>query len=288
MLPFADNPALFTLLLAGLGLAIGSFLNVVIHRLPIMLERGWRRDCESYLKLPQTAPTAEPYNLILPPSACPKCGHRIAAWQNIPIVSYLLLRGRCGSCQAPISPRYPLLELLSGLAGAVAAWHFGPGAAAIGAAVLSWALLALAVIDLDHQLLPDCITLPLLWLGITFNCWETFVPLQTSVAGAMVGYLSLWAVYWSFKLLTGKEGMAAGDFKLLAMLGAWLGWRQLLPIILISSAVGALVGIALILWKQHKRDVPIPFGPYLAVAGWIALLWGPHLLDAWLGPGPRL
>lgn len=275
-------------LLAGLGLAVGSFLNVVIHRLPIMLERDWRRDCETFLGMQPSAAAPSPYNLVLPPSSCPKCGHRIRAHQNIPLLSYLLLGGRCATCRAPIALRYPLIELLGGLAGGISAWHFGPSAAAFGAAILSWALLALAAIDFDHQLLPDCITLPMLWLGIAFNSWETFVPLQTSVAGAMAGYISLWAVYWGFKLLTGKEGMAPGDFKLLAMLGAWLGWQQLLPIVLISSAVGALVGIALILWKQHKREVPIPFGPYLAIAGWIALLWGPDLVAAWLGSGPRL
>lgn len=271
--------------MAGLGLAIGSFLNVVIHRLPIMLERGWRRECETFLNVEPSAAPAPRFNLILPASTCPHCGYRIPAHQNIPILSYLALRGRCASCRKSIPVRYPFVELLGAIAGAAAAWHFGPGMAAFGAALLSWSLIALAAIDLDHQLLPDSITLPLLWLGITFNCWDSFVPLHASVAGAMAGYLSLWSVYWIFKLLTGKEGMAAGDFKLLAMLGAWLGWQQLPLIILLSSAVGALVGVALILGKRQTRETPIPFGPYLAIAGWIALLWGRDIADAWLGSG---
>jgi leader peptidase (prepilin peptidase)/N-methyltransferase len=269
--------------MTAVGLAVGSFLNVVIHRLPIMMEREWRRDCEALLNTAPNSAREPAINLVGPPSACPHCGHRIRPWENIPLLGYAFLKGRCSSCRIRISIRYPVVELLGGIAGGLAAWHFGLGLAALAAAGLSWALIALSAIDFDHQLLPDAITLPALWAGILLNLDALYVPLEASVVGAAAGYLSLWSVYQVFKLLTGKEGMAAGDFKLLAMLGAWLGWQQLPLIILLSSALGAVVGISLIVFKGHAREKPIPFGPYLAIAGWIALFWGEELARLYLG-----
>ncbi len=263
-----------------LGLCIGSFLNVVIHRLPRMMETDWRAQCAELRGEP--APAEERFNLVVPRSRCPHCGHAIGALENIPLLSYLFLRGRCVGCQTPISARYPTVEALTGLLSAYTVWHFGPGAQAIGALLLIWALVALTFIDIDTQLLPDSITLPLVWLGLLFNLDGTFVKLQPAVIGAVAGYLSLWSVYWLFKLVTGKEGMGFGDFKLLAALGAWLGWQMLPAIILLSSVVGAVVGIALIVLSRQGRNVPIPFGPYLAAAGIIALFWGPTLTQRYL------
>lgn len=269
-------------LVAGiLGLCIGSFLNVVIHRLPKMMEREWHAQCADLCReLPEL-----PAELTLskPRSRCPDCGHQISALENIPVVSYLLLRGRCSSCGVRISLRYPLIELLTAILSVCVAWHFGFGLASLGALIMLWALIALAMIDLDTQLLPDSITLPLLWCGLAFNLIGTMTDLASSVLGAMLGYLSLWSVYWGFKLFTGKEGMGYGDFKLLAALGAWLGWQMLPVIILMSSVVGAIFGIGLIFFTPHGRNTPIPFGPYLAAAGVIALLWGPQLTRTYLG-----
>jgi leader peptidase (prepilin peptidase) / N-methyltransferase len=277
---FRSDPALFSAACALLGLVVGSFLNVVIHRLPKMMERDWLAQCSELTgKEAQPAPR---YNLLVPRSACPHCGHAIGAAENIPIVSYLVLRGKCKGCGAPISPRYPLVEALSGILSACAAWHFGFGLAGVAAIVFLWALLALTFIDFDTQLLPDDITLPLLWLGLLINLHATYVSLPDAIIGAVAGYLILWSVYWAFKLATGKEGMGYGDFKLLATIGAWLGWQMLPLVILLSSLVGAVVGIALIIFARHGRNIPIPFGPYLAGGGAIALFWGQTLTHGYL------
>ncbi len=256
------------------GLCIGSFLNVVIHRLPKMMEQEWRLQCAEINGL--DAVESEPsLTLSHPRSRCPHCGHQITALENIPLISYLfILKGKCSSCKAAISVRYPLIEALTALISGATAYYFGPSWQAIGALLLIWALIALSTIDFDTQLLPDSITLPLVWLGITFNLFNTFTSLESAAIGAMAGYLSLWSVFWLFKLATGKEGMGYGDFKLLAALGAWLGWKLLPTVILLSSIVGAVVGIVLIAFTKHGRDNPIPFGPYLAAAGAIALFWG--------------
>ncbi|HTN95268.1 MAG TPA: A24 family peptidase [Gallionella sp.] len=275
-----------------LGLMVGSFLNVVIHRLPKMMELGWRKQCvELSQSNADTGPPGSsendpslntPYNLIVPRSACPNCNHTISALDNIPIVSYILLRGKCRNCGTSISPRYPLIEAVSGALCAYAAWHFGFSWAACGALLLVWALLALTAIDIDTQLLPDDITLTLLWAGLMFNYFGIYTSLSNAVLGAIVGYLVLWGVYWLFKLVTGKEGMGYGDFKLLAALGAWLGWQMLPLIILLSSLAGAVVGIILIVALKHGRNIPIPFGPYLACGGLIALFWGQTLTREYL------
>ena len=265
-----------------LGLCVGSFLNVVIHRLPRMMEREWKAQCAELRG--EAPPEGEPLTLALPRSRCPHCGHQITALENIPLFSYLvLLRGKCAGCGQRISPRYPIIELLTGLVSAYAAWHFGPTLQLAGALLLIWALIALSAIDFDTQLLPDSITLPLLWLGLLFNLSATFAELPAAVIGAMAGYLALWSVFWLFRLATGKEGMGYGDFKLLAALGAWLGWPLLPAIILISSVVGAVVGVTLIIAARHGRNVPIPFGPYLAAAGVITLFWGDAITRGYLG-----
>ena len=268
--------------LAGLvGLLIGSFLNVVIYRLPKIMERDWQLQCaELRGEEPQQQET---FSLALPRSRCPACAHPIPALQNIPIASYLALRGKCSACGTRISPRYPLIEGLSGLAGAYAAWHFGFGLAAFGAMLFLWCMIALSFIDFDTQLLPDSITLPLLWSGLLLNLGGTYVDLGSAVIGAAAGYLALWSVYWGFKVATGKEGMGFGDFKLLGAVGAWLGWQMLPLVVLASSFVGAVVGILLMLLARHGRNVPIPFGPYLATAGVIALFWGQRLNQHYLG-----
>lgn len=273
-----------------LGLIVGSFLNVVIHRLPIMLEKTWRDQCESFLNSDPSAKTepdieskeAAAYNLVVPKSSCPSCNHMITALENIPIISYLLLKGKCSGCGAKISIRYPLVEAITALLSVIVALHFGPSWQTVAAIILTWALVALTVIDFDHQLLPDSITLPFVWIGLLIAQFELFTNLNASVIGAIAGYLALWSVYWVFKLITGKEGMGFGDFKLLALLGAWLGWQLLPVIILLSSLVGAIVGISLIIFRGRNRNVPIPFGPYLAAAGWIAMLWGQELINAYL------
>ncbi len=278
-----NEPVFVTLVCILLGLVVGSFLNVVIHRLPKMLEREWDAQAADLLEQKGSTDAATKlrgadatvrYNLVIPPSTCPRCGHRIRAWENIPILSYMFLRARCSACRTPISIRYPIVEALSGILSGYIGWRFGLTLASVGALFLAWSLIALTVIDIDTQLLPDDITLPLIWLGLLVNLNSTFVSLQGAVIGAVAGYLSLWAVYWLFKLATGKEGMGFGDFKLLAAVGAWLGWKMLPVVILLSSLVGAVVGIGLIVFARHGRNTPIPFGPYIAAAGLIALFWG--------------
>lgn len=275
------SPALLIALCAVLGLMVGSFLNVVIYRLPKMLEREWQDQCAS-LRGEETRP-GTPFNLVVPRSACPSCGHKITALENIPLLSYAFLRGRCSQCKAKIGVRYPLVELITGALSGFIAWHFGYGWATVGALIFCWSLVALTFIDFDTQLLPDSITQPLIWLGLVFNMGGTFTDLQTAVIGAIAGYLSLWVVYWLFKFATGKEGMGFGDFKLLSAAGAWLGWQVLPVVILLSSVVGAVVGITLILFARHGRHVPIPFGPYLAGGAMIALFWGNAIMRAYLG-----
>ncbi|MBL8446906.1 MAG: prepilin peptidase [Zoogloeaceae bacterium] len=274
------SPVGFSVLAGILSLFVGSFLNVVIHRLPVMMEREWQSQAAELRGEPISP--SPPFNLATPRSRCPHCGATIRAIDNIPLFSYLVLQGKCRHCRAGISPRYPLVEVLSGLLGAYAAWHFGPGIPAAAAILFLWSMIALTFIDLDTQLLPDSLTLPLLWTGLLVNIGGTFAPLQDAVLGAAAGYLVLWTVYWLFKLSTGKEGMGYGDFKLLAAIGAWLGWKMLPLTILLSSAVGACVGIALILLYRHGRNVPIPFGPYLATAGVLALFVGETLTARYL------
>jgi len=269
------------LVTAGLlGLVVGSFLNVVIHRLPRMLESRWRRDCA---ELAGTATEAGPvFNLAYPGSHCPGCGHPIPPWANIPVLSWLMLRGHCHFCHQKISIRYPIVELAAGVGALLCAWGFDHPLKAIGAMVLVWMLITLSFIDFDHKILPDSITIPGLWLGLILNCFDTFVPLRSALWGAIAGYLFLWAVYQAFRLMTGKEGLGYGDFKLLALLGAWLGALSLVLIILLASAIGAATGIGLIVSGRQKRDEPLPFGPFLAAAGIVALAFGPRLISFWL------
>ena len=284
-----DSPALFACAVFVLSLAIGSFLNVVIHRLPIMLERDWRQQCAE-LDGKEFAPPTRPFNLCAPRSRCPSCGEQIKAVHNIPVVSFLALGGKCAACGGRISLRYPIIELITAVLSGAVAWHFGFGWVALCALVLTWFLIAMSAIDIDTQLLPDSVTLPLCWLGliatIALGRQSDAIALPvdpvSAILGAVVGYLSLWSVYWLFKLLTRKEGMGYGDFKLLAALGAWMGWQMLLPIILFSAATGALVGILLIVFRGRDRQLPIPFGPYLAAAGWIAMMWGPEITRSYL------
>lgn len=275
------EPALFTGLVFVFSLLIGSFLNVVIHRLPKMMEAEWHVQCAELRG--EAIADAPAYNLWLPRSACPQCGHQITALENIPLISWLFLRGRCLACSAPISARYPLVELLVAVLSAAVAWKWGISMQTLGALLLVWMLVALAFIDLDTTLLPDSLTLPLVWLGLLFNLNGFFVPLADAVVGAMAGYLILWSVYWLFKLATGKDGMGYGDFKLLAAIGAWLGWQMLPVTLLLSSVVGAVIGIAMIVLVKHDRRVPIPFGPYLAGGGLVALFFGADLTQAYLG-----
>ena len=277
----AIEPVFLVVAVLVVGLCVGSFLNVVIYRLPKMMERAWRRDAVEILAEATPAPAEKPamtedkpFNLAIPRSACPQCGHQITATENIPVISYLALRGKCSACKTPISLRYPAVELATGITTAYAAWHFGLSLQTAGALLLIFYLVALALIDFDTQLLPDSMTLPLLWFGLAFNLFGAYTDLSSAVIGAMVGYLSLWSVYWLFKLATGKEGMGYGDFKLLAALGAWLGWKMIPVIIVLSSVVGAGLGILLIVIQGRDKQVPMPFGPFLAAAGAIALFWG--------------
>lgn len=277
----ASHVLAFVLSAALLGLLVGSFLNVVIYRLPIMMQREWRAQAREYLECPPEQ-ISERFNLLLPSSRCPHCDHQIRSWENIPLVSWLALRGKCSSCRAPISSRYPLVELACGLLSGYVAWHFGFTWQAGAMLLLTWGLVAMSMIDIDHQLLPDSLVLPLLWLGLILNGFGLFVSLESALWGAVAGYLSLWSVYWLFKLVTGKEGMGYGDFKLLAMLGAWGGWQVLPLTILLSSVVGAVLGTILLRVQRAESSTPIPFGPYLAIAGWIALLWGDRITESYL------
>ena len=277
------NAPFFLATVFVLGLMIGSFLNVVIYRLPVMMEREWKTQAQEYLgKEDDDGEAASPFSLSTPASHCPACGHKIRFYENIPVLSYLLLRGKCSACKAKISLRYPLIELLTGGLSLVVAWHFGFGWQAGAGLLLTWALIALSMIDVDHQLLPDSITLPFLWLGLLLSLFPVFADMRASLIGAIAGYLALWTVYQLFKLVTGKEGMGYGDFKLLALLGAWMGWQALPMIVLLSSAVGAVLGGGMILIQGRDRAQPMPFGPYLAIAGWIALLWGEQISRTYL------
>lgn len=273
---FENTPWLFYTATFALGLCVGSFLNVVIYRLPAMLERDWRIQCHEYLELGDAKIDEDLQQLSLakPDSTCPHCGHKIRAWENIPVLSYLFLKGKCSSCGIAISLRYPLIELITGVLSVVVAIQFGVSLATLCALLLTWTLVALTLIDYDKQLLPDDLTLPLLWLGLLISFFDVFTDTQSSLIGAMLGYMVLWTVFQIFKLVTGKEGMGFGDFKLLAALGAWMGWELLPQIILLSSVVGAVTGIFMLITGLTKRQQPIPFGPYLAAAGWIALMWG--------------
>ncbi len=277
---FATHSVLLLVYAGIIGLLIGSFLNVVIYRLPLMMERDWRIQCHDFLEMPPPSIAGnsfDVFNLSKPGSHCPHCKHSIGALENIPVFSYLWQQGKCKHCKAPISMRYPIMEFVTAVLSCTVVAYHGFAWLTLALLVFTWVLIALTMIDIDHQLLPDDLTLPLLWLGLLVNFKGALVPLPEAVLGAVGGYMVLWTVYWAFKLLTGKEGMGFGDFKLLAALGAWLGWQSLPIIILLSSLVGAIVGISLMLFKGHKRDVPIPFGPYLASAGFLALLWGQTL-----------
>ena len=282
MLTMLLDPVVAIVVATAVGLCVGSFLNVVIHRLPKILERGWQEQCAAMRD--EVLPTQPRYNLAAPRSACPACGHRITLLENIPVVSWLALRGKCSACAASISVRYPIVELLGGALAAAAIYKFGATWQGLGACAFLWTLLALTGIDLDTQLLPDNLTLPLLWGGLIVNLNGIFVPLADAVIGAIAGYLVLWSIYWLFKLIRGKEGMGYGDFKLLAALGAWLGWKALPLIVLGSSVVGAVIGIALVAFKGRDHNVPLAFGPYLAIAGTVVLFFGPSMLKVYF-PG---
>ena len=277
----SEHPWLFVALAGVLGLIVGSFLNVLTWRLPKMLEREWRAQAHEVLGLP-AEPTGPTYNLMHPNSCCPQCDHPIRPWENIPLLSYLFLRGRCAHCKAPISARYPLTELACALVSASVAWQFGFGWQAGAVMLLSWGLLAMSLIDADHQLLPDVLVLPLLWLGLIVNGFSLFTPLADALWGAVLGYMSLWTVFWLFKLVTGKDGMGHGDFKLLALLGAWGGWQILPMTLLMSSLVGVFIGLILLRLRKAQASSPMPFCPYLAITGWIALLWGGQITDFYL------
>jgi leader peptidase (prepilin peptidase)/N-methyltransferase len=281
ILSFEQYPVLFFGTLFVLGSMIGSFLNVVIYRLPVMMQREWRHDCLEFLEQAQDS-EVEKFNLSVPRSRCGSCGHQITAMENIPLISYLVLGGKCSACKTSISPQYPLVEVFTGIVSVIIGWHFGVSLQTLAALFLAWGLIAASGIDIGHKLLPDSITLPLLWLGILLSFFNVFISLEDSVIGAMAGYMSLWTVFILFKVVTGKEGMGHGDFKLLAMLGAWLGWKPLFVVILTSSVVGATIGISMILLKKTERGTQIPFGPYLAAAGWMTLLWGDELMHFYL------
>lgn len=284
-----ESPLTFILGAFLIALLVGSFLNVVIYRMPIMMERSWREQCAELAGSPANRLPEERFDLVAPRSRCPACGHQITAMQNIPILSYILLDGKCAGCSKRIPARYPVIELLTGLLTGIVAWHFGFGWEALAATGLTWMLIAISVIDIDRQYIYDNMVLPLLWLGLALSLWNPmagtdtlFIEPKAAIAGALAGYLSLWSVYHLFRILTGKEGMGYGDFKLLATLGAWLGWKMLPLIILMSTVVGTITGILMIAFKRQERSVPIPFGPYLAAAGWIAMLWGTDIVNWYL------
>ena len=286
---FTQAPTVFIAVAFAFALMVGSFLNVVIYRLPLMMQRDWHEQCDELSKEPAPDLPEGKFNLVVPRSRCPSCGAPIKAWQNIPVLSYLLLGAQCSKCQASISVRYPLVETLTAILAAICAWHFGFGWEALMAIGLTCVLVVISLIDFDHQIIPDSIVMPLLWVGLTMSLFHPlagadtlFISPQDAIVGAVAGYLSLWSVYQLFKLVTGKEGMGYGDFKLLAALGAWLGWQALPTIILMSAVVGAVIGIALIVFRGRDRQIPIPFGPYLAAAGWIVMLWGETIKNAYL------
>jgi len=281
---FQSSPGLFYFSIIFIGLSVGSFLNVVAYRLPKMMERDWKRECHEFLELerPPADEDQKRFNLATPASACPNCGHKLRAWENIPVISYIFLKARCSSCGTKISMQYPAVELITAVASLLAAYTFGVTTQTVAALFFTWALITLTLIDLKTQLLPDSITLPLLWLGILLSFFDVFTDLTSSVIGVMAGYMILWSVYQLFKLLTGKEGMGFGDFKLLAALGAWAGYSYLPQIILVSSVVGSVFGIGMLIIGKTRQQQPIPFGPYLAVAGWIALLWGETINTTYL------
>lgn len=280
---FLEFPFVFIFVITLLGLLVGSFLNVVIYRLPLIMDREWRKECKEYLELEyDEGGDDKTFNLGFPLSHCPHCKTAIKPYQNIPVLSYILLKGRCAQCKTPISLRYPLIEALTGICSAIVAFHFGYGLELVFALLLTWSLIVLSFIDIDTQLLPDSITLPMLWLGLLLNTFSLFTETETSVIGAIVGYLSLWSVYQLFKLVTGKEGMGFGDFKLLGLFGAWLGWQYLPIIVLLSSLVGAISGLIMVIFIRHNHNNPIPFGPYLAAAGWLALIWGEDINTLYL------
>ena len=285
----SSSPLIFVALVFLLSLLIGSFLNVVIYRLPIMMQREWRAQCKELEETEATDIPAGRFDIISPSSRCTSCGAPITALQNIPVLSYLFLRGKCGSCGSAISKRYPVVEALTAILTAIVAWRFGFGWESAAAILLTWALIAISTIDIDHQIIPDSISLPFVWIGLMLSLFHPmagaevlFIDAKAAIIGALAGYLSLWSIYQLFRLMTGKEGMGYGDFKLLAVLGAWLGWQMLPLIILLSAVVGAAVGIAMIVVRRHDRNIPIPFGPYLAAAGWIALLYGDQIVAAYL------
>jgi leader peptidase (prepilin peptidase)/N-methyltransferase len=287
--PFSSSPALFIVVVVLLALLVGSFLNVVIYRLPLMMQREWRLQADEIVAEPGPELPDGPFNLVLPRSRCPSCGEQIAAANNIPVVSWLILRGKCANCKSPISMRYPAIEAMTALLTGMVAWRFGFGVEALAAIVLTWVLIAICFIDIDHQLIPDSMSMPLIWIGLFLSLFHPmsgsemlFVAPKDAIVGALAGYLSLWSVNYLFRMIRGKDGMGYGDFKLLAALGAWLGYQMLPMIILVSAAVGATIGIGMIIFLKHDRRVPIPYGPYLATAGWVAMMWGPALMDRYM------
>jgi len=276
------QPVFFVITMALLGMCVGSFLNVVIYRLPKMMQQDWQEQCCELLDIKNEKGEEQQVNLIFPGSSCPACQHKISALENIPVISYLFLKGRCKSCNVKISPQYPLIEILTGLTTAYITWHFGFSLQTLFAVLLTWALICLSVIDLEHSLLPDDITLPFMWLGLACNIFGVFTDITSSLIGAMLGYSILWFIFMSFKVITGKEGMGYGDFKLLALFGAWLGWQSLPLIIILSSITASIIGIAMIIFKGKDKAAAFPFGPYLAIAGWITLLWGEEIIGTYL------
>ena len=283
VLQLLESSRLFFLIACGaLGLVVGSFLNVVIYRLPLMMERSWNRECREHAGVSADTDEQQRFNLLTPASRCPQCDHRISALENIPLISYLFLKGRCSGCGTSISIRYPAVELATAILSVVTALHFGYSLQTVAALGFTWALIALFLIDFDHQILPDSITLPLLWTGLLLSLFNLFVDSHNSIVGAIAGYLVLWTIFHAFKLLTGKEGMGYGDFKLLGALGAWVGWQSLPVVILFSSVVGAAIGITLMLFKGRDHSQPMPFGPFLAAAGWMTLLWGNDIISLYL------
>ena len=278
---FTENNYLFYSFIFLIGITVGSFLNVVIFRLPLILQNEWRQQCHEFLEL-EDKKNIEKLSLSSPASTCPECQHKIRFWENIPVISYLILKGKCSSCGTRISIQYPIIEIVTALLSVIVSMHFGVSWQTVAALFLTWSLISLTMIDFHTQLLPDNITLPLLWLGIIVSMPGLFSDLQSSVIGAIAGYLILWLVFHTFRILTGKEGMGFGDFKLLAALGAWMGWQFLPQIIILSSLVGVIIGISMMIFLKHDRNIPIPFGPYLAIAGWIALVWGEKINSTWL------